>query len=88
MKGRTRRANGKPEESPPGPRGREDGPQTTGRKSGIWGRTHYEAVGKVLPGLRNLRMAVRQLPGCKRSYRPIPPGAFTSLWRTGAAAAA
>ena len=40
-RGRTRRANGKPEESPPGtPEAVRSGPKPPGESPGIWGHTH------------------------------------------------
>ncbi len=64
-RGRTRRANGKPGGKPAGGNRRTCGeaPDHPVRVRGFGAARIYDAAGRVLAGLRELRIVVRQLPG-------------------------
>jgi len=66
-KGTTRRANGKPEESPPAsPEAVRSGPKSPGENPGIWGRTHVSVLSAEFRHGLSEQLLVAKFPGERR----------------------
>jgi hypothetical protein len=82
-KGRTRRANGKPEESPPGtPEAVRTGPKPPGESPGIWGRTHLRCRWRspgIAPGQHDSHRLISRPPD--QPALRMPAGGWPGLRR-------